>query len=128
MIIGRAGSSLFFQARAEPEPRFLGPSRARATNIWPRATTSQKFPHSSLLRAKKFTHLSLNFSHLNSIYYYLILRGSVNIILTFLDLKFYGFSDVSSLSKKFNPKSSLSKSSSQKIIASSLGKLPKSLA
>ena len=52
----------------------------------------------------------------------------VNTMLTFLDLNFYGFSDVSSLSKKFKPKSSLSKSSSQKIIASSLGKLPKSLA
>ena len=128
----RAGSSLFFQARAEPEPRFLGPSRARATNIFASSHHEPKistFEPTSSQKIYPFEpNLSLNFSHLNSIYYYLILRGSVNIMLTFLDLNFYGFSDVSSLSKKFDPKLSLSKSSSQKIIASSLGKLPKSLA
>ena len=47
----RAGSSLFFQARAEPEPIFFGPGRARAITFMPRAFMSQKNFYSSLLRA-----------------------------------------------------------------------------
>ena len=49
----RAVSSLFFLARAEPEPIFFGPGRARATNM-PRASTSQNIFLSSLFEPQKY--------------------------------------------------------------------------